>query len=222
MTTATSGTTATPGTIAFELLDRFTEPHTPFPAPAPIPWAFTDWVELPVVDVPTPADAASGLAERRSHLEFADRPVSQRSLARLLAAARSLGCDLDLLVWVGNVEDLEPGLYLDTGDGRRLGHLAAPGVTDERFVEPELDRAAVVIVPVVDMSRRLAATGEHGYRRALHDGGRLATHVWLTACGDGLVGSLCTGFVPAALRELATIDGLQRVPLLSFGCGHRP
>lgn len=220
MTTATSRTSATPGTIAFELLDRVTEPHVAFAPPSPIPWTFTEWIDLPAVETPSAADAAAGLTERRSHREFADRAVSPDALARLLAAARTLRCDLDLLVWVRNVDGVVPGLYLDTGDGRRLGYLSAPGEVEERFVEPELDRAAIVIVAVADLSRRLARSGEHGYRRALHDSGRLVTHVWLAAGADGLVGSMFTGFVPSALHEMVTVDRLQRVPLLAFGCGH--
>jgi len=167
---------------------------------------------------------------RRSERFFTEDPVEPRLLTTMIRAAR----EADATIWTAdavrrpleyyvvprNVAGLPPAVYRDSN-----GHLELTAAIPDQdgisamVLQPEFALAAALLLVVGSLEDALAAHGSHGHRLLLERSGAAGAAAWLTAVHRGLGGSIFAGFLPAALKTLAGIDGFRRSQLLAVAVG---
>jgi SagB-type dehydrogenase family enzyme len=160
---------------------------------------------------PPPGDGptlpvARAILQRRSARAFREEPIEGGALRFALAAARSAG--LGLRVVVHRVAELAPGLYAAEPGAGALVPLRA-GSFEHRLVraclfQERAGTAAAAFAFVADFGRALAE-GERSYRDQLLEAGAAAQRLYLAAESLGLAARNLAAFYDDALDELLAV-----------------
>lgn len=200
-------------------------------------------IELPEPDRDGPVSLEAAVLRRRTRRTHSPSPISTEQLSQLLWVAQGVTGDegeraapsaersypLQILVVVGAVAGLDPGLYgyvsgahqlqcLDGSDHRSaLGHAALQE-------QPWLGRAAAVLVVAADMTAvdrhfgHQPPEGRRGRRYAYMESGAVAENVHLQAEALGLACVLVGGFDDERVgATLALGPGIEPTALLAIG-----
>jgi SagB-type dehydrogenase family enzyme len=203
--------------------------------------------ELPLVTLPEPRMPSMTLDEalrsRRSHREFADKPLELDELSALLFAAYGVtdaitGEDirepqplrtaasagalypLEIHVHVRRVSGLPPALYHYDALQHALRRQA--GARDLSVVTPTGDVLPIAALVVFISSlfwRARFKYGLRGYRFALFEAGHVAQNLSLAGTAFGLATVVIGGFFDALVDEVLGLDSVNESSLLAVAVG---
>jgi SagB-type dehydrogenase family enzyme len=211
------------------------------------PPAFKEYPGAPRVPLPAVADqnpltTEAALRTRRSHRDFASRPLSLETLSRLmfysggintqqwglgLRAAPSAGAlyPIETYVIAHRVTDLPAGLYHYAVRPHALEQLRAgdlrSNVLHLGLGQEFLAQAGVVIVYTAIFQRLRWRYRERSYRYALLETGHLAQNVYLAATALNLGACAVGAFLDDDLNVLLGVDGRDEAALYLMAVGER-
>jgi hypothetical protein len=185
---------------------------------------------LPAVETVTSIEDT--LRKRESVRFYDPSPIGLKQLTAVLMAAeeadaelwaeeRLAGLSVELLVAAWRVEDLEQAIhaYRPPDVLERVGSLPPPAAASELVLQLEYSFSPALVLVVGNLCAAIERHGAHGHRVLLERGGAVAHAGWLGALSVGLAGSVFAGFLPAALRSLAGLDGYSRLQLFALSIG---
>ena len=184
------------------------------------------------------------LANRRSHRDFQDRPISAEQLSQILWAAYGITLPLphpglrgglrttpsagalyplEIYVIVGNVEGIEPGVYRYISEEHKIVRII------DRDVRHELSNAAlgqrmvreapVTLFYSAVFSRMTARYGERGIRYVFMEIGHSAQNVYLQAEALGLGTCAIGAFIDSQVRQVLQLPANEE-PLYLMPIGY--
>lgn len=200
-------------------------------------------LELPEPDRDGPVSLEAAVLRRRTRRIHSPSPISTEQLSQLLWVAQGVTGDegeraapsaersypLQILVVVGAVAGLDPGLYRYVIDSHGLQRLDG---SDHRSTlrdaalqeQPWLGRAAAILVVVADMTavgRRFSdqpPAGRRGHRYAYMESGAVSENVHLQAEALGLGCVLVGGFDDERVGAILELEpGIEPTALLAIG-----
>jgi SagB-type dehydrogenase family enzyme len=200
------------------------------PLPGPSDEGQSILFPLPTPQYDSPISVEKALLERRSVRAYQSEPLTLAEVSQLLWAAQgitdpdglrtspSAGAlyPLEIYILVGNVRDLEAGIYhylpenhalalISTGDRRQALYEAA---LDQQAL---LDAAAVILITAV-YDRTKQKYGERGIRYALIEAGCVTQNLYLQAESLDLGTVFIGAFEDEAVRQLVGA-GIREQPL---------
>jgi hypothetical protein len=171
------------------------------------------------------------LLERRAHRFYADEPVPASVVEGALDSAGHCdrlvfpdgtrrGLALEFLVIPNRVDGLERRFLIAAGSERRqLGPMPLEADLTELVLQVEYAAAPVIVMAIGSLEQALDVVGPAGHRYLLARAGASLQGAWLHVASLGYVGSIFAGLVPAALGDIAGVDGYGRLGLLAFSFG---
>ena len=182
------------------------------------------------------------IGKRRSIREFADQPMSIKSLTWLLwastgitrvqsgwafRAAPSAGAlyPIETYLSVHRIEGLEPGVYHYAIEEHKLERLraglaaqqASAAALDQRMCE----RAAVVFIWTAVFARTLWKYGQRGYRYVYMDAGHIAQNLALAAEAAGLASCPIAALYDGEANALVGVDGTAESVIYMTAVGYQ-
>ncbi len=197
-------------------------------------WSSRGATAVPAVAAPAPGRPVEELQRGRTSVRtYAPLPVPVEVLAAVVADAGQFDVDawgddaagsgLQLLVAARHVAGLPQGLYAANWRAAcfsRLAPLPSGAAAADLVLQLEYTDAPAIVIVCGSLAASLDRHGDHGHRLLLARAGA-ATHAgWLAALDHGLAGSVFAGFLAAALRPLAAVDGWDRTQLLALSVGY--
>jgi len=204
-----------------------------------LPPADTGLLDLPLHQV---------IARRRSERSYGARPLSKIELGTLLTLANgvrevlrpsaatvayrryvpssgNLG-SVEIYPVVLRVEGIDPGIYHFDTIGHHLAQVS-PGyfeswLREAVLFQPELAKAALVLVLTSAFGRLKAKYGPRGYKLGVLDAGHVSQNVYLIATALGLNVCSTAGFIDERLDAALSLDGLDTAASLVMAIGARP
>lgn len=173
------------------------------------------------------------LRDRKAVRSYQGAPISQQALATMLkTAADGDAADwpeeqdiskLQLIVVGWRLEGIAPAIY-EYVPGRHLLSLIGPAPDQQTegadlVLQTEFARASAIVLITGALGTALARHGSWGHRNLLLRAGAAGQRLWLASLGAGLQGSVFAGFLPAAARRHAGVDGYHRAGLLAWATG---
>lgn len=200
-------------------------------------------IELEDPRLEGPLSVEEAIFQRVSRRNFSDKPVQKGDLGQLLWSAvgktvqgvtgptrayPSAGGINPLAAYavVGNVQDMEPGIYKYIGDNHSL-EMLVPGDHRRKLMEASFNQrmvaqAAVNIVITGDLSRVERRYGEdRGPRYMAMDVGAAGQNIHLQAEALNLGTVIVGAFQDAHVRQILQRDE-QETPLYIMPIGHLP
>lgn len=197
-----------------------------------------------ILDVPDPKATAASLEEtireRDSQRQFADEPISQEVLARILWAAA--GPELDgitaatrtfpsagatyattIYVVAGNVEDLAQGVYRYVREDHQLRQIRTIDLRQDlaraSLNQIMIAQAPVSIVVAADFVKTTSRYGDRGRRYVHMEAGAVMQNVSLQAQALGLASVIVGSFDDDRVRRVLEVE---HPVLLVIPVGYRP
>lgn len=184
------------------------------------------------------------LGRRRSTRSYTERPLSLRSLKRILAAGQSITSDdgkrtvpsahalypLDLFVIVRSVDGLESGFYTyspESGQLLLIGKPLAKGVLLSTSLANDawLEDAAIVVVVGARLGEAIRhfaqqqPDGMRGARYVQFEAGACTQNMYLAVAAEGLGAVVVMGFDDDRLNAVLNLPG-RTIPIALFCVGH--
>ena len=199
--------------------------------------------------LPAPATDGSvsverALANRRSHRNFQDRPLSMQQVSQLLWAAYGITYPLpepglrgglrtapsagamyplEIYLIVGNVDGLAPGVYRYISDGHKLVRVVSGDVRDEMreaaVGQRMVSEAPVSIFYSAVFERTTGRYGERGNMYVYMEVGHSAQNVYLQAEALGLGTCAIGAFTDDRVRRILNLPADER-PLYLMPVGY--
>lgn len=115
-----------------------------------------------------------------------------------------------------NCIDLPPGVYrVDDDIAAHIGDLPTEEHREDLAVQKEFARASAIVSVAADLDRADTWGGTHGYRIAMARAAAVVYDFHLDCVGQGLVGTVFAGFIPASVRTSLQSDGARRQPMFA-------
>ena len=200
--------------------------------------ASTGLIELPQPQGSGPVSVEQALGWRRSNRTFQRRPLSLDQVSRLVWAAQGVTAarfrtapsagalyPLELLVVVGDVTGLEPGVYRYDPASHGLrgvleGDVRKP-LSKAALSQKWVRGGAIVLVFSAVYERTTAKYGQRGTRYVHMEAGHAAQNVYLQSAALGLGTVVVGAFRDSRVKKLLQMQDHEQ-PLSLMPVGHPP
>lgn len=198
---------------------------SPYPLPQKIVW-------LPQNTDCTNLEVEKALVKRAASRSWESSPVKLNDLGEILSSVyqqdklnwkneQQHQLDIEIIVYVTNVEGLEKGIYSYCSNNHVLNMIC--GVDNERMkkivLQEEFSYSPVIILFIGKLGAALSKLGAVGHRRLLVRGGMMGQYAWLKSLDLGYKGTTFAGILQGPLYEDLKIDGYVRAQLFAFAFG---
>ncbi len=212
----------------------------------PAPELYKAYPGAPVVALPAPRidgglAAGEAIARRRSHRAYADRPMTQAELSRVLHLTSGISADrwgharrtapssgalypIEVYAVVHRVEGIESGVYhyayrehaleqVRSGDFRE--HVVEQGIGQEFLGE-----CGAVLFLTMILQRMRPKYQDRSYRYGLLEAGHLGENAYIAATSMGLGACGIGAFMDDAMNDMLGVDGVEEAAVYMLAVGH--
>jgi SagB-type dehydrogenase family enzyme len=208
---------------------------------------YKPYPDAPVVALPEPAlsgglPTETAIERRRSNREYAQTPMSQAELSRLLFLTGGISADrwgnarrtapssgalypIEVYPVVHNVEGIAPGVYHYAYREHAL-ELVRGGDHRAQMVEQALGQeflgeCGVVLFYTLILQRMRPKYQDRSYRYGLLEAGHLGENAYLAATSMGLGACGIGAFMDDAINSMLGVDGVEEAAVYMLAAGHR-
>ena len=180
----------------------------------------TDIIKLPEPKYDSHVSVEQTLQQRRSIRNYSDEPLTLAEISQLVWAAQGITSPegqrtapsagalypLELYLVVGNVNDLEPGIYKYKPEGHELLMILAGDKRDKlaaaALSQSFIKDGAVVMVLVAQYNRTTGKYGERGIRYVHMEAGHAAQNIYLQATALNLGTVVVGAFIDDEVKKI--------------------